>query len=229
MLARSLKSRSDREEHILKQLWKGDQVARRISLFSGLPFEELRDAAREYIVKIYDSWDDSKGANFSTWVNRCLNYHMMNYLRDHSRLIKIPRSYSDNYLKIKRLKKNNVDITDEQISIELNIPLVKVRAIETAFAVKISNKVEHLDGIETEDFQSEHTRDIPATFENYNNLLVKISSLEPKDEMFLIDFLIKKRSMKTLVKKYPELKCEKEIKAYADMLIEYIITDNSHG
>lgn len=229
MLARSLKSRSDREEQILKQLWKGDQVARRISLFSGLPYEELRDAAKEYIVKIYDSWDGSKGANFSTWVNRCLNYHMMNYLRDHSRLIKIPRSYSDNYLKIKRLKKNNVNITDEQISTELKIPLVKIHAIETAFAIKISNKVEHLDGIETEDFQSEHTKDIPATFENYNNLLVKISSLETKDEIFLIDFLIKKRSMKTLVKKYPELKSEKEIKAYADMLIEYIISDNSHG
>jgi DNA-directed RNA polymerase specialized sigma subunit len=229
MLARSLKSRSGREEQILKQLWKGDQVARRISLFSGLPYEELRDAAREYIVKIYDSWDDTKGANFSTWVNRCLNYHMMNYLRDHSRLIKIPRSYSDNYLKIKRLKKNNVNITDEQISTELNIPLVKIRAIETAFAIKISNKVEHLDGIETEDLHNEHTKDIPATFENYNALLVKISSLEPTDEAFLTDFLIKKRSMKTLLKKYPELKTEKDIKNYADMLIEYIITDTAHG
>ena len=99
---KSKRARDKRDEHIISQMWKADQVARKISNFTGLPFEELRDAALEYIVRIYDTWDQSKGANFSTWVNRCLQFHMLNYLRDSSRLVKMPRSYSDLYLKIRK-------------------------------------------------------------------------------------------------------------------------------
>ena len=45
---------SDRDRQIVSQAWKANQVARKISSFTGLPYEELRDAALEYIVRIYD-------------------------------------------------------------------------------------------------------------------------------------------------------------------------------
>lgn len=213
---------TERDEQIISQMWKASQVAKKISSFTGLPYEELRDAALEYIVKIYDSWDQSKGANFSTWVNRCLQFHMLNYLRDNSRLVKIPRSYSDLYLKIRKYTTTDPDITDDQIAEKIQVSAKKVRAVRQAFSMSFSQVTEYSNIIEPE-YESEFTMgDFMMT---HRDLLHKITDLEPNDETFLTDYLVKKRSISTLLRKNPHLKNADDIKKYSEQLIEFILCD----
>lgn len=216
------RQRSERDEQIISQMWKASQVAKKISSFTGLPYEELRDAALEYIVKIYDSWDQSKGANFSTWVNRCLQFHMLNYLRDNSRLVKIPRSYSDLYLKIRKYTVSNPDITDDQIAEKIQVSAKKIRAVRQAFAMSFSPVTEYCNVIEPE-YESEVT--MGDFMMSHRDLLHKITDLDPTDETFLTDYLVKKRSISTLLRKNPHLKNADDIKKYSEQLIEFILCD----
>jgi len=222
---KSRKRQSERDEQIISQMWKASQVARKISSFTGLPYEELRDAALEYIVKIYDSWDQSKGANFSTWVNRCLQFHMLNYLRDNSRLVKIPRSYSDLYLKIRKYTIADPDISDEQIAEKIQVPVKKIRAVRQAFAMSFSPVTEYCNIIEPE-YESEMT--MGDFMMSHRDLLHKITDLDPVDETFLMDYLVKKRSVSTIVRKNPHLKNADDIKKYSEQLIEFILCDASY-
>ena len=222
---KSRRQKSERDEQIISQMWKASQVAKKISSFTGLPYEELRDAALEYIVKIYDSWDQSKGANFSTWVNRCLQFHMLNYLRDNSRLVKIPRSYSDLYLKIRKYTMADPDITDEQIAEKIQVSVKKIRAVRQAFAMSFSQVTEYSNIIEPE-YESEMT--MGDFMMSHRDLLHKITDLDPVDETFLTDYLVKKRSVSTLVRKNPHLKNADDIKKYSEQLIEFILCDASY-
>jgi len=219
------RARAARDEQITSQMWKASQVAKKISSFTGLPYEELRDAALEYIVKIYDSWDQSKGANFSTWVNRCLQFHMLNYLRDNSRLVKIPRSYSDLYLKIRKQTIANPDITEQEISDKLQISIKKIRAVRQAFAMTFSPVTEYCN-VTDQEFEAEVTMGDFIT--SHRGLLHKITDLEPEDELFLTDYLVKKRSVSTLTRKNPHLKNADDIKKYSEQLIEFILCDSPY-
>ena len=217
---RSKRARDERDEHIISQMWKADQVARKISNFTGLPFEELRDAALEYIVRIYDTWDQSKGANFSTWVNRCLQFHMLNYLRDSSRLVKMPRSYSDLYLKIRKYLIKNPNITNQEIADDLKISVKKVDTVRTAFTMSFNPVTEQNCVIESSESSEVDFGDL---VENHKELLFRITDLGSEDETFLIDYLVKKRSVSTLLRKNPHLKNIDDIKNYSTTLINYIL------
>jgi DNA-directed RNA polymerase specialized sigma subunit len=222
---RESKRETERDKQIISQMWKANQVAKKISSFTGLPYEELRDAALEYIVRIYDSWDQSKGANFSTWVNRCLQFHMLNYLRDNSRLVKIPRSYSDLYLKIRKYTTENPDITDDQIADKIQVPVKKIRAVRQAFAMSFSPVTEYSNIIEPE-YESEMT--MGDFMMSHRDLLHKITDLEEPDETFLTDYLVKKRSVSTLLRKNPHLRNADDIKRYSEQLIEFILCDANY-
>jgi DNA-directed RNA polymerase specialized sigma subunit len=213
---------TERDRLIISQMWKANQAARKISSFTGLPYEELRDAALEYIVRIYDSWDQSKGANFSTWVNRCLQFHMLNYLRDNSRLVKIPRSYSDLYLKIRKYLIADPDVTDDAIAEKIQISVKKVRAVRQAFAMSFSQITEYSNIVEPK-YESELSME--DLMVSHNELLHKITDLELDDEAFLTDYLVKKRSVSTLVRKNPHLRNAEDIKRYSEQLIEFILCD----
>ena len=217
---KSKRARDKRDEHIISQMWKADQVARKISNFTGLPFEELRDAALEYIVRIYDTWDQSKGANFSTWVNRCLQFHMLNYLRDSSRLVKMPRSYSDLYLKIRKYLIKNPNITNQEIADDLKISVKKVDTVRTAFTMSFNPVTEQNCVIEPSESSEVNFSDLLT---NHKELLFRITDLENNDETFLIDYLVKKRSISTLLRKNPHLKNIDDIKSYSTKLINYIL------
>jgi DNA-directed RNA polymerase specialized sigma subunit len=216
------KKATERDKQIVSQAWKANQVARKISSFTGLPYEELRDAALEYIVRIYDSWDQSKGANFSTWVNRCLQFHMLNYLRDNSRLVKIPRSYSDLYLKIRKYTTKDPNITDDEIAEKIQVSVKKVRAVRQAFAMSFSEITEYSNIIEPE-YETELS--LGEFMYSHKDLLHKITELEIEDETFLTDHLVKKRSISTLLRKNPHLRNADDIKRYSEQLIEYILCD----
>ena len=216
------KRSTERDRQITSQMWKANQVARKISSFTGLPYEELRDAALEYIVRIYDSWDGSKGANFSTWVNRCLQFHMLNYLRDNSRLVKIPRSYSDLYLKIRKHTAANPDITDAEIAEKIQVPAKKVQAVRQAFAMSFSQITEYSNVIEPE-YETEMS--MGDLMYSHKDLLQKVADLEQDDEVFLTDLLVKKRSTSTLLRKNPHLRNSEDIKKYSEALIKFILCE----
>lgn len=219
---RGSKRETERDRQIVSQMWKANQVARKISSFTGLPYEELRDAALEYIVRIYDSWDQGKGANFSTWVNRCLQFHMLNYLRDNSRLVKIPRSYSDLYLKIRKYLVADPNVTDDEISAKIQVSVKKIRAVRQAFAMSFSQITEYSSVIEP-NYESELS--IGDLMTSHKDLLLKVTDLEPDDETFLTDHLVKKRSVSTLLRKNPHLRNADDIKRYSEQLIEFILCD----
>lgn len=214
----------ERDKQITSQLWKATQVAKKISSFTGLPYEELRDAAAEYIVRIYDSWDQSKGANFSTWVNRCLQFHMLNYLRDNSRLVKIPRSYSDLYLKIRKYIISDPEITDEEIARRMQISSKKVGAVRQAFSMSFSQVTEYSNIIEP-DYDAEMT--MGDLMYSHRDMLNRVTDLMPADEEFLTDFLVKKRSISTLLRKNPHLKNADDIKRYSDELVQFILDEGA--
>lgn len=225
MLAKSLTPRTQSEIDITNQLWKCDQIARKMSAFTGLPYDELRDAAREYIVKIYSTWDSSKGANFSTWVNRCLKYHMMNYLRDRSRLVRIPRSYSDLYLRMRKHIRAQPDISPSELSKKLDVPVDKVRATLEAYSMKFSSNLDSQSSERSiyEDVVYSTNKPLSECFDTHQDLLFRISELTKVDEDFLIDFIVKKRALKTLLRKYPRFSSKQEIQEHADKLIEKIL------
>lgn len=224
MLSKSLKPRTQRDKEIVSQLWKCDQIARKISSYSGLGFEELRDAAREYLIKIHDSWNPEK-ANFSTWVNRCLNFYMLNYLRDRSRLIRIPRSYSDLYLKIRKLQKKHPNVTDTRVAELLGVTVKKVHNVLEAFSMKFSGSVEYCQA-DIDSPELDNSDDLICYLgKDYHNIIYNIANLPEQDEQFLNDYLIKKRSHKTIMKNYPQLKSLEDIKAYSNQLIDKILNE----
>lgn len=225
MLSRSLKPRTSQEKDITDQLWKGDQIAKRMAAYTGLPFEELRDAAREYIVKIHSTWNPEKGANFSTWVNRCLQYHMMNYLRDRSRLVRIPRSYSDLYLKIRKHFRTKPDITPDELSKKLNTSPEKVRATLEAYSMRFSNNLDTQTSEQTiyEDIVYSTNKPLEECFDSFKDLLYRVSDLDKNDENLLVDFVVKRRAIKTLLRKYSQFSSKQEMQDYVDQLIQQIL------
>jgi DNA-directed RNA polymerase specialized sigma subunit len=216
-----IKKRREEEDLIKSQLWKADQVARKISAMSGLPVDELRQQACEYILSIYRSWDQSKGANFSTWINRNLSYHMFNYLRDSSRLVKIPRSYSDLNLKMRKLVQQNPSITSKEMAKILKVSATKVESVQEAFAMSFTEITEY-NQIEEDLDMYEPSEGV---FCSYKECLDRIAELPESDELFLVDHIIKKRSVSTLVRKNPHLKGAKDIDSYAEKLIKQIVCE----
>jgi DNA-directed RNA polymerase specialized sigma subunit len=225
---RSLKPRTQRDKDIASQMWKAEQIARKISSFTGLPIEELRDAAREYIVKIHSTWEPQKGANFSTWVNRCLHYHMLNYLRDRSRLIRIPRSYSDLYLKMRKHIRSNPDLKPKDLARLLDAPIDKVQATLGAYSMKFSSNIEkESNHISYNNSLSSSNEQLDVYFENHKEILYRISELDSKDEEFLIDYFVKKRAVKTMLRKYSRFVSKQEMQEYADQLIQNLLQDKN--
>lgn len=218
-MIKSIRARDERDQLIISQLWKANQIARKVSAFTGLPYSELKDAATEYIVKIYDTYDPSKGANFSTWVNRCLIYHMLNYLRDHSRLVKIPRKYTEIHLRMKKLLDKNPELTDNQLSEKLKVSNETIQNVKNAFSMGFTQINDEILGEET----SASTEDLDLFFMNKKELLFRISELTEEDEKFLVDALIKKRSLSTLIRKNSDIKNQEDVNEKIENLKKFIV------
>lgn len=148
---RSLALRTERDRLIAAEMWKVDEMSKNFMLHGNADLNDLKSYGYEQLVKLYSKWDPTK-ASFSTYVNRCLRWLYCNYLRDHSRLVKLPRSISDLYLKINKVKKAHPEWSCKQIAAELDIPLEQVVEVENA-----SRPVEYIDSSE---------RDIVAGYVN---------------------------------------------------------------
>lgn len=196
---RSLRSLDERDKAVMNELWKADNKARELHSQTGLPFTELRDVARTYIVRIWENWDISKGANFSTFVNRSLEGHMKNWLRDHSRAIRPPRSLHLINIEIQKQKSKKPSISNSEISENTGIPiesisdaLAAIRPMSCIYEETTLSSDEVYVKLEKEDLLSK----------DYNALLQSLIELEEQDFNLLMDMIIKKRVSKTLIRKY---------------------------
>jgi DNA-directed RNA polymerase specialized sigma subunit len=211
---------TEADKEIISQMWKANQAARKIASFTGLPFDELRDAAMEYIVKLHKSWDSGKGANFSTWVNRNLQFHMLNYLRDHSRLVKIPRSYSDLYLKIRKFTLKNPDITDEAIAKELDVPVRKISQVRKAFLMSFSEINDYSEAVED---KVEEEVNLDTLYSSNRDLLYRISDLDEAEEELLMDVLVRRRTSATVLRKNPNIKKQEDINPHVEEILDRLL------
>lgn len=125
------------EQNVVDNLWKTKKTAAYFHVMTGLPVDELESVARMCLMKSAQTYDPNKPANFSTWVNRCLHLHMLNYLRDKSRMLKMPRRYPEIYLKIRKLRKKDPDITLKDLAEKLDIDINEIIEVNECFNSKI--------------------------------------------------------------------------------------------
>jgi len=122
-IPRSLKPRSPREEAIVKEDIKAVKLAKALGKSSSMPFTELYSESRLALCTQYEVWDASKGANYSTYLNRTIRFSLYHYFETKGYMLKIPRKLTKAYLTINRYRKNNPEISLEEIASLSGVPL----------------------------------------------------------------------------------------------------------
>lgn len=211
-----------RDFHIRENMWKASYAARKVASFSGVPFDELRSVALEAMVKLYDKWDPEK-ANFSTWLNRSLTFQLLNWLRDNSRMVKIPRSYSDAYMKMRRIIGRNPDVTDAEIAEMTGLKQQLITDTREAFQMTYLEINEETEmPIEDEGIDDNN---ISSIFNDYSDILKRLADLPQSDYDFLMDVYIHKRVLSTIYRKNPGINTPEKITAKTDRIMESILSD----
>lgn len=211
-----------RDKHIRENMWKAGNTARKVAQFSGLPYDDLRSVALEAMVKLYDKWDPSK-ANFSTWLNRSLTFQVLNYLRDHSRMIRIPRTYADCYMKIRKHIGANPNISNQVLSeltgVHVNLIAETRAAYQTTF-LEINEDTEMpVDAIDLEEDSLERM------LEDYSEVTDRLLELPESDLNFLTDTYVDKRANSTLFRKYPGINSAERIRERTNVLMGKVLGD----
>jgi len=209
-----------RDKHIRENMWKAGNTARKVSQFSGLPYDDLRSVALEAMVKLYDKWDPGK-ANFSTWLNRSLTFQVLNYLRDHSRMIRIPRTYADCYMKIRKYIGSDPNISNQELSrlTDIHVSLISETrsAYQTTF-LEINEDTEMpVDAIDINDDS------LGKMLDDYGDVTENLMSLSQPDLEFLTDTYVDKRANSTLFRKYPGINSSDKIRERTSELMERVL------
>lgn len=211
-----------REKNIKENMWKAAHTARKVSSFSGLPFDDLRSVALEEMVKLYDCWDPSK-ANFSTWLNRSLTFRVLNYLRDHSRMIKMPRSYADTYMKIRKIIGPHPEVSDQELAETTGIDPSLIRETRNAYQT-VYQEINEDTEIPVEDKGGEEDS-LERLLTDYKGTLEKLADLPEKDYQFLTDVYIHRRANSTLSRRYPNASTPEKIKEKTKEILSKVLTD----
>lgn len=209
-----------RDKHIRENMWKASQAARKVSSFSGVPFEDLRSVALEAMVKLYDKWDPEK-ANFSTWLNRSLTYQLLNYLRDGSRMVKFPRIYSDTHMKIRKIVATEPNVSNKQLSERTGIDEIVIQETRQAFQmsyVEIDEDTEVPAGSIEEDEEG-----LSNLFGDYDEVVQRLSNLPENEYNFLADVYIHKRAQSTIARKYPGATNAERIKERTNQIMSKVL------
>ena len=209
-----------RDKHIKECMWKATHAARKVSSFSGVPFDELRSVALEAMVKLYDKWDPEK-ANFSTWLNRSLTFQLLNYLRDSSRMVKMPRLYADTYMRIRKVISRTPEITNKQLSEMTGINELVIQETRSAFQVVYQEINE--DTEIPADPKDPEEESLSSMFEDYKEVLDRLSALPQEDYNFLTDVYIHHRAQSTLFRKYAGVSKPEHIQQKAESLIRSVV------
>jgi RNA polymerase sigma factor (sigma-70 family) len=215
-----------RDKHIKENLWKAGQAARKVSSFSGVPFDELRSVALEAMVKLYDKWDPSK-ANFSTWLNRSLTFQLLNYLRDNSRMVKFPRVYSDTYMKIRKIMAREPGITNQQLSELTGVNEQLIRETREAFQISYQEIDEDTE-IPAPDLPCDDDS-LTSMFADHSEVLKRLSDLPEQEYNFLTDVYIHRRAQSTIYRKYGGISTPEQIKRRTEQIMKKVLGDGEEG
>jgi hypothetical protein len=211
-----------RDKHIKENMWKASHAARKVSMFSGLPFDDLRSVALEAMVKLYDKWDPTK-ANFSTWLNRSLTFQVLNYLRDHSRMIRMPRTYADTYMKIRKIIGANPEVTDLEVSKKTGIPTALIRETRNAYSItyqEINEDTEMpVDSIDVEEDS------LSKLLSDHAGTLKRLADLPEEDYNFLVDVYVNKRANSTIYRKYNGVTTQERIRERTQKILETVLSE----
>ena len=113
----------------------------------GVPYEDLLQEASIYLLEAIESFDESRGLQFSTYATPTVTGKLKNYFRDHARLLKVPRRLSELNLEIRRfseeyLSKNGKTPSVREIASALSYEEEEVvKALEIGATVSIDAQV----------------------------------------------------------------------------------------
>ena len=90
-----------RNEIAEKYLYIAEILAKKFA-HRGVPYDDLVQEASMYLLEAIESFDETRGLQFSTYVTPTITGKLKNYFRDKARMLKVPRRLSELNLEIRR-------------------------------------------------------------------------------------------------------------------------------
>ena len=123
--------RSARDQLIHMHLGLVNRACNRFAA-SGEPIEDLRQVGAMALLTAIDRYRPDQGHDFTAFVNPCITGELLNYLRDHHSLLKIPRSLQRLKVEVDRLTQALVqqlgrDPTVNEVTDHVEAPHQRVR------------------------------------------------------------------------------------------------------
>ena len=135
-----------RNQIVEKYLYIAEILAKRFS-HRGVAYEDLLQEASVYLIEAIESFDASRGLQFSTYATPTVTGKLKNYFRDHARLLKVPRRLSELNLETRRfsegyLAQNGVAPSVREIAVALSCDEEEiVKALEIGGTISIDTQV----------------------------------------------------------------------------------------
>lgn len=90
-----------RNEIAEKYLYIAEILAKKFA-HRGVPYDDLVQEASMYLIEAIDTFDETRGLQFSTYLTPTITGKLKNYFRDRARMLKVPRRLSELNLEIRR-------------------------------------------------------------------------------------------------------------------------------
>lgn len=129
-----------------KYLYIAEILAKKFA-HRGVAYEDLLQEASIYLLEAIESFDETRGLQFSTYATPTVTGKLKNYFRDHARLLKVPRRLSEINLEIRRFSedyqaKNGKTPSVKEIALALSYEEEEiVSALEIGATVSIDAQV----------------------------------------------------------------------------------------
>lgn len=169
-----LKARRLRDRIALENDKLAISIARRMLGVCSESLDDLTQLARIGLLKAIERFDPGKGAAFSSFAVPYIRGEILHYLRDHWRLLKIPRRWLETLEKVERIERKleakGRKVEAWRIAEAIGVPRQRWQEIEEAFKVKPLvplDEVLHLSAEETDerrelrDFAIRHAATLP--------------------------------------------------------------------
>lgn len=108
-----------KQELVLNNMGLVGHTLKKYFKFSSEDYDEYFQEGLLGLVLAANSYDDSKGFQFSTYACRCIYFQVLNHIYDREKLIRVPRNLQPLLGKLEILKDKNLSI--KELSTELGV------------------------------------------------------------------------------------------------------------